>query len=451
VNIAVQFSNASLSGNYIVELNSSTAGYAFAEELIADGDGNITGEEIPCQMYAGTQSKATYYVDNHGGGQISINGTPCLYFSLDGNGSGYVVEFTESPVAGALVRQAGTIGPGLSAFSGNWVFEFQGTDSAGNPAAAAGMLSLSPSGSIVGSEDFADGIGSGNNLSKVPFLGTATYSGGPSGTGTIAISSSQGTSSFAYYPVSNTKMAIVSTDAANLAGWAEMQQGTFSTSSLTGTYVFLLSGSSPVSGDSMNPDPGYAHEVGEIVLDGNGNINGIFDLNESSFVIAAESLSGSYNMTSNGQGQAAVQDAYAPDTFDLYMISPSKAYVIDTGGENVMVGYLFMQQGGPFSNSSFAGQYAYLDLGATATAGWYVDVGQMTASSGVISSWAEYNTRGLSQSGTITQPIQTNGRGVVNLGTEVGSFALYLISPSQAATVGIGPDEAQSGVLSRQF
>ena len=122
-------------------------------------------------------------------------------------------------------------------------------------------------------------------------------------------------------------MAIVSTDAANLAGWAEMQQGTFSTSSLTGSYVFLLSGSSPVSGDGWNPDnPGYAHEVGEIVLDGNGNINGIFDLNESSLVIAAESLSGSYNMTSNGQGQAEVQDAYAPDTFDLYMISPTKAY-----------------------------------------------------------------------------------------------------------------------------
>ena len=452
VNIAAGFSNASLSGNYIVELNSSTAGYAFAEELTADGNGNITGEEIPCQMYAGTQSKATYYVDNHGGGQILINGTPCLYFSLDGNGSGYVVEFTESPVAGTLVKQTGTIGPGLSAFSGNWVFEFQGTDSAGNPAAAAGMLSLSPSGSIVGSEDFADGIGSGNNLSKVPFSGTATYSGGLSGTGTIAISSSQGTSSFAYYPVSNTNMAIVSTDTANLAGWAEMQQGTFSTSSLTGSYVFLLSGSSPVSGDGWNPDnPGYAHEVGEIVLDGKGNITGIFDLNESSFVIAAESLSGSYNMTSNGQGQAAVQDAYAPDTFDLYMISPNKAYVIDTGGENVMVGYLLMQQGGPFSTSSFAGQYAYLDLGATGTAGWYVGVGQMTASSGVITSWAEYNTRGLSQSGTITQSIQTNGRGVVNLGTEVGNFAFYLISPSQAAIVGIDPDEAQVGVLSGQF
>jgi hypothetical protein len=449
VNIAAEFSNASLSGNYIVELNSNVAGYAFAEELIADGNGNITGEEIPCQMYAGTQTKATYYVDNHGGGQISINGTPCLYFSLDGNGSGYIVESTESPVAGTLVKQTGTIGPGLSAFSGNWVFQFQGTDSAGNPAAAAGMLSLSPSGSIVGSEDFADGIGSGNNLSKVPFSGTATYSGGSSGTGTIAISSSQGTSSFAFYAISNIKMAIVSTDAANLAGWAEMQQGTFSTSSLTGNYVFLLSGSSPVSGDSMNAWSAY--EVGEIVLDGNGNINGIFDLNESSFVIAAESLSGSYNITSNGQGQAAVQDAYAPDTFDLYMISPNKAYVIDTGGENVMVGYLVMQQGGPFSNSSFAGQYAYLDLGAAQTI-WYVDVGEMTASSGVISSWAEYNADGgFSQGGTITQPIQTNGRGVVNLGPEVGNFAFYLISPSQAAMVGIDPDEVQFGVLSRQF
>jgi hypothetical protein len=390
-------------------------------------------------------------VDSFGGGQISINGTPWLSFSLDGNGSGYVVQETASPVAGALVKQAGTIGPSISAFSGNWVFQFQGTDSAGNPAAAAGILSLSPSGSISGTEDFADGIGSGSNLSKVPFSGTAAYSGGTSGAGTVAISSSQGTSYFAFYAISNTKIAIVSTDSASLAGWAEMQQGTFSTSSLTGNYVFLLSGSSPVSGDSMNPDTGYAHEVGEVVLDGKGNINGIFDLNESSFVVTAEGLSGSYNIASNGQGQAAVQDAYAPDTFDLYMISPNKAYLIDTGGENVMAGYLLMQQGGPFSNSSFAGPYAYLDFGAAQTI-WYIDVGQMTASGGVISSWAEYNgDGGFSQGGTITQPIQTNGRGVVNLGTQVGNFAFYLISPSQAAMVGIDADEAQFGELSKQF
>ena len=116
-----------------------------------------------------------------------------------------------------------------------------------------------------------------------------------------------------------------------------------------------------------------------------------------------------------------------------------------------MVGYLVVQQGGPFSSSSFAGPYAYLDFGVAQTI-WYIDVGQMTASGGVISSWAEYNgDGGFSQGGTITQPIQTNGRGVVDLGTEVGSFAFYLISPSQAVMVGIDPDEAQFGVLLGQF
>jgi len=448
-------SNASLAGVYVLEFHDDNATeYSFVGKMTSDGNGNVTGIGVAWGWGNGNNFTGTYQVDSGGDGHISTDGGIDLYFSLDEAGSGRLVTLGWGVKGiGKFVKQDEIANLDLASFSGSWVFSFNGHVQPWTVAAAVGILSVDQHGTVSGSEDFVEGTGLAS-LSKASFLGTATYNNGQ---GTITTNSSLGTSSFAFYPISANKLAIVSNDSVGdqLTGWAEKQQGTFSTSSLAGSYVFVLSGLE---------DYGAIQEVGRVVFDGSGGISGIADISGGGSVFAAESLSGSYSIDSNGIGKVTVQGSSWNDTIDFYMASSDEAYVIDTAG-GVVIGRSFLQQGIPFSNSSLNGTYAFLVSGTNPT-GVFSSVGIMrTEESGSIffafESWVVSSvgtscpfydgTNGIISAGTVVQPIQANGRGVVGFGQGAGNFAIYLIDPSHAVMVGIDPNETQSGTFSKQF
>jgi len=215
------------------------------------------------------------------------------------------------------------------------------------------------------------------------------------------------------------------------------QGATYSTSSVSGTYAFQMSGSDgsglPIS------------RIGSFVADGQGNITAaIEDVNDggssSTFVFTA-APSSNYTVGTDGKGEltlvhpdATVAGAVDTFTFTIALNSTSGGLMVETDGSSTMSGNFQLQA----VSTTFAGSYAFdftgVDLGSSNSASF---IGEFTTNSTSAITGGQMDVNdGASPSGvltispgTITQDptnFSTFGRGTLNLSTSINSQLLNL-------------------------
>lgn len=435
--VTISFSNASLEGHYALRLWGATGAnpYFVVGSFVADGMGGISDAVFDFNDLAAPTANATftasYSIQPDGRGTLNIlYGTNDIGWRLVmiGPDSARLNAFGDGDSgSGSLDRQDPTSFSG--GLSGPFVFAYNGVTSAGKFLGAAGMFTADGSVGITnGIQDtIDDGVAAGN----VGFTGTYGAVDGTTGRGQFSITVDTVTTHYAYYMLSSDRFLFSSaTGDRGLIGLALRQGGgPFSNASLSGEFVFELSGGMP----EYAPDQ-YAAD-GRFTADGLGTLSGgTRDANSSGTSVAVP-FTGTYTIDSNGQGYLSMVRTGATDHVRLYMVSPQVAFFVTRDRFLVASGQIRPQSGGPFATSSIKGTFGF-GLSGTELGSSTVYSGTLTidGEDGTVSGIADVNqagmpTEGIPVTGTFT--ISGNGRGVASLmfGTSSSTMGMYVTDP----------------------
>ena len=440
------FNKTSLKGQYAFTLRGigtpdTINSYFFVEGGVftADGNGNITSgtDDFVENFTAFSDSITGVYL-------INPDGSGTIQFNFPGGGAS-LYQITMSDVNHFYMEEAdgfGTSGGSgekqdTTAFSAipSGTFVYQAHDLVAG-AARVGAMSWA-GGNITGT---GDTLVSGVLLSPVSISGTAEVPGTSSGRGVVSITDDAGTSTYAYYVISSSKIRFLCGDAGALSiGQAEAQTGgPFSAASLSGNYAF---GS---AGETLNVQG--IHSVGVFAADGGGNItSGSFDTVQDGTPVTGMTLSGSvastYTVAASGRAVATLNlSTGATNQKVMYLVSPSRAYFFVNDATNVEDGTLDKQSTTAFTNSSMKGQYAlfmdgfdnnqtlpYRDRVGTWTPDGSGNVSTSYLASGYLPSVPPLGSTTVNNlSGTYSVP--TNGRATASVTGLSNNLLMYMVS-----------------------
>jgi hypothetical protein len=475
----VTLNNGLLNGQYAFFLSGvNTIGLsALAGSIIADGNGDIVGAE---ESFSGQSTTLTgitgsYYIGGDGRGLMTLNGAPNSnwlngqqIFALAVVDSTHVFleEFdgydpfniTFSPIAPLplgetlrgeldLQQTADFTVPPSGAFAFAW------THASSVPSAGyyGGVLNADSSGNILSfaidryvdgaTTSIVSGIYGAQSFSTVDSFGYGTVSVGPY--------------SLNYFLVDSGHLIVIgssSSDGTGLpSGHAYSQPATMP--SLAGTYIFTLTGSTPLftAGGGVNGSKPQALG-GWVTSDANGNLNGYLDTNNGvllsapvSGTLAASAIPGRWLMTLEGGGASS---------FALYPTS-SGLFIFQLDLQKSGTGTVALQSS---SAPGISGNYALsiqqpggIDVGRPANLG--LEVGAWTDISGQIVAGNSSTLSGtvdidqidgvfLAPSGNIwTQTPDQAVTGSISPGTQGRFMGLITINqtvtiPSQLGTLG---------------
>jgi uncharacterized repeat protein (TIGR01451 family) len=354
-----------LNGQYafLLQGGGAVAGYtAFIGSFTADGSGHIAGGLLDVNRTSGPvtglsilSAGSSYSVgaDNRGCLTLanSSGGVAAFRFTLgalDGSKhatQGQIVRFDDNTGAGArlqgsLMKQDPTAFANLAV--GNYVFGYQGVQSAGARLAAVGVYSADGAGHLTNFD--TDAIdGQGNSVSNFT-TGSGTYSFDAStGRGTSTVTNGS-TSNTVFYAVNSTEFFSMTTDALGpnlpiLSGLNQKQTATsYTQTSLdNNAYVYGLTAYDPSTGDDLVA-------VSQVQFTTNGVDTGEQDVNDGG-TVTTQPISGSLTISANGRmvGQNVV----------LYAIGTDSAVILLTN-TSVPFGYVQLQTG-PFTDASLSG------------------------------------------------------------------------------------------------
>ena len=455
------FSKGSLKGQYAYQiagydLTNNGAPYREAGYFVADGNGNLTSgsddfSEPGSNGVQNNSTSGTYSIANDGTGTLILNvAGNALNFSLTMvSTSEVLMNEADSGVSGPIAAIAAgradlqTASALSSVPSGTFVFRIHScvTCSGSDSASLVGAMNVA-SGKVTGLDDVLRGGLFDNNTGAALAITGSLNTPTSSGRGTGSITDATGTVNFIYYIVDAQHLRFLVSDSNAIGvGSAEAQSGTFSNSSLNGSYVFGSRADDSTAGINAQ------NTVGVFTAGGNGTIStGTMDsVQDGNSVAQAASLSGSYTVSSKGRvtltlspsGLGALEEV-------LWMVSPSRAFLLTDDTSKVEDGTLDQQQGS-FSTSSLNGQYSFsMDglespavTGSNAAAltrvGWIVWNGSGTLS------WNESVNNSLSgfdQPGNLsgTYSVASNGRTIATVNTlsiNSNDIVLYLVSGSE--------------------
>jgi len=446
------FSKASLKGQYAYQiagydLSNNGAPYREAGYFVADGNGNLTSgaddfSEPGSNGVQNNSTSGTYSIANDGTGSLTLNvAGNTLNFSLTMVSANEVLMNEADSGAIAAGRADLQSASALSSVpSGTFVFRIHScvSCSGGDSASLAGATSVA-GGSIKGFDDVLRGGVFDNNTGAALAITGSLNTPSSSGRGTGSITDASGTVNFIYYIVDAQHLRFLVSDSNAIGmGSAEAQSGTFSTSSLNGSYAF--GSRADDSTDGINAQ----NTVGVFTAGGNGTIStGTLDAVRDGISYTQVGLTGSYTVSSNGRvtvtlspsGLGAIQQVF-------WMVSPSRAYLLTDDATKVEDGTADQQQGS-FSNSTLNGQYAFSMDGiesanggtaALTRVGWIIwnGSGTLTWNESVNNSSSGFNQPGY-LSGTYS--VASNGRTtatVNNLSINNDDIVVYLVSGSNA-------------------
>lgn len=456
------FSNASLKGSYVYEIHGfDTAGNPYRQigVFTADGNGSITGGSDDSSGSAvGTHVSGSYTIGKDGTGVIGINtslGQIQLAATLVSTSSLQLIEADASVNASGRAELQSS--SALSAApAGTYVFRIHQEISAQSqsPAAEVGRLSIT-SGSAIGSMD--------ENLAGVftsPSI-SATF-GAPSGqgrgSGTLLNGSTNFTTNFVYYLVDvNNFVFLVTNVNAVGSGRAELQTGSVG-NGLSGNYVF---GS---RGDDSSFFAGIA-TVGQFNA-ASGTMTGTLDSSQNGTITSNANFSSCYTTSTNGRvvvGTLSGNTCSNTTVQVFWMVSPTRAFFLNSSGSSVEDGTADLQQSPNFSASAFSGQYSLTMDG--------VDTGaidgtqQLLSRIGTLQFDGAKNLRlnelangsfggaGAQSPGIITGTYSVGSNGRVTGQLNGGSFqtlVLYAVSGSQAYVLQTDPSFITSGMVRLQ-
>jgi uncharacterized protein (TIGR03437 family) len=217
--------------------------------------------------------------------------------------------------------------------------------------------------------------------------------------------------------------------------------GTCSTSTLSGTYFYVLGGSVQAQGGY------YAYaELGRLVANGQGSVSG---QSQSSLggVLANYTLVGTYSVQANCSGSMSLSangQAESPISFQVTNGGLGAVVAFSTPGE-VVTGRAFRQTAQAGSNQcstgSLTGAYGYLLTGVTAASGstaYYSDAGSVVSDGGGnLTSQDVVNLGGTTAQlqATGTYSIASDCTGTAQLTSQAGSGNYYFAVAGDGQTV----------------
>jgi hypothetical protein len=310
--------------------------------------------------------------------------------------------------------------------NGQYAFTLSGQN-AGASYVAAGSISFDGNGNITGG---TQDINSGGASAVTTTSGT--YHIGTDGRGNATVVTSGGTVNWQFAVVNHSRAFVERFDSGvqSASGTLEFQDASqFTLAGFTGSYAFNLSGANATN------RPGSLAMAGAMTSSGAGIISGgALDVNSAGSPSAGLSLAGTFTAPSAaGRGTMTLNSAFGTQNLAYYVVDATHVKVIETDAGAQLVGDVYKQPAGPFTNASIGGGFAFAFLGST-SAGVFGEGGVITLSAGnVTSGTMDINKNGnpqnsLAVSGTYNVADATTGRTTANL-TVGGSTYLYAFYP----------------------
>ena len=448
--------------------------------LTFNGSGGITAGAIDMNLNSGVQKNlpvtsgsSSYHVTSDQRGCMVITtsaGTQNYRFSL-GNitsgvaSTGHVIGFdTTGPFTTGIMRKQtpAAFGTGSSQVSGNYAFGVSSAQNtlntnngvSGGSFGAVGQFIFS-AGSVTGGEvDFnnngqLDGSSSNTNWPASPV-------GFSSGSYTVSSTNGRGTLSFTpnvtgattvttvIYVVSSTDVLVLDTDpqATNsiFAGEMLQQSGTLSGTPLSGNYVGYQSGLSTNCG----APPCSASRTTLLLLNASGsNITGNQWRNDAG-AFQFKAIGSGITYSATAQGRVIIPSSPGNNPPMFYLVNANQAFFLNQGS-SVESGFFQSQTGGPFSNSSASGTYAFGEIDPqVANSSDNLGVATFTPATTTINVTDDQNGSGgqnLGQSQSFTYSIDSTGLGTIpssgssctiSASSTTCQTIIFIISPTKA-------------------
>jgi hypothetical protein len=363
-----------------------------------------------------------------------------------------------------------------SSLKGQYGFSMSGIDLAGAYLARAGSFAADGNGKITAAlEDVVD-LGANPTTSIVAFTG-GTYDIQTNGRGVMILQNSNGGGlQLNFILNSTTQGVLLQTDlnAAASGGFSLQTPSNFTAAAVNGNYVVDLAGVAFSSTNTVAP----ITTIGQVVVDGNGNITGgTIDVKDGNTDTASGAIplsSGSYQMDlTNGNGANFGRGTMTVNNNDyaFYIVNSSRVLLIQEDSSGGSLGGARQQSGTiPTTNSEFTGDFVYLvggasvlgSKGALARAARFTADGQGGLSAISLDDNNDGSIHKISPGTNLTNAtyaIDTantgSGRGTFTFkDSGLGTFSnvFYMISPTQAVVqdtspglVTVGPMLAQTG------
>ena len=369
------FSNSSLKGQYAFLMTGQAPDGFIARigSFTADGNGGITGglelvrtATNALQILPFSAMTPAYSVSADGRGAVNLTnqtGTISFSFTMTSTTAGYISQTDGITGTSGTFELQDTNAFTQSGVNGSFVFDSSGFDPNGNLDSIVGQFTLNagtiPTGVF---DENNDGTPSGPQaITNGSYFLDAT-NGTTVGLGQMTFSGFL----YDFIIVNGKKIHLIEVPASgsNLpitVGTANGQTAAPATSAaFTGSYVFMTSGVG-----TQSPD----FKVGRFTPDGSGNLTSIA-LDEKQLgsniaqvphgTLSATTYSIDTNFPGSGRGIATFKDSsLGTYVFVFYMTNASTGVIQDNSAGIVGDGVILAQVGGPFSNGSVAGDYAF--------------------------------------------------------------------------------------------
>jgi len=451
---AGNFSAASVSGQYTYQFSgidlTTNASYVRAGVFTADGAGAITSgtdDFTEGSTAVSNPITGTYSVSNDGTGSatLTIAGATISYgLTLVSASKVYLIEL-DTGLVGAGVAEKQNTAAFSATPSGTFAFRMHTTSPTLLPTASVGVTTIS-GGVVTGNED----ANINGAITSTTLTGSFNAPDTVTGRGTATLTDSLGaTSTFVYYVVDTSNLRLFSTTSATVGlGRAQLQSGApFSNASLNGGFAFGM------KGDTASLFNGF-QAVGRFTSDGNGNISaGAEDAAQDGTISSNVSFSGTYSMASNGRAAVTVNGSGLPTQLIIWMVSPSRAFVLVNGATPVADGTLDAQQSAAFTNSSIVGQFGFVMDGFDTSPITYDRVGTLSWDGAghltlneLINASGSLNSAVLSGSYSVAQ----NGRATGSISNLSSNLVFYFISGNDGYVLQADQGFELAGMISKQ-
>jgi len=458
--VTVQLVNGSLTGTYAFGFSGRNAGGPFvaAGSIAFHGDGNIIGgtEDINTGAAATrTITGGTYTVGGDGRVSATVQtsaGTETWQMVLAGSGKLYATGFDNTGSWGGTLDQQV---PG--SFNAGQVlgrYAFSAASQSGFVQAGAfsanGSNGLVCSLSTCGLTDINNAGAASTNLAVTSGSYTTPNN---FGRGTLTLTTSFGTQTFAYYIISPTQLRLVELDPAFLAvGEALGQLGTpFSAGNFNGRYAMVVGGTGPT---------GQIGEGGTISLDGAGSVSsGSVDVNNHGTVQTGLATTGTYALTDATTGRSTLTLSVngANQQYVFYPQSMGTLYLLEIDS-TATVGRALETIGTLGDVSAWNGTYAARLTGSDLATGPQNVSGQLFPNgAGTFSGTLDINDNGAtSLAASISSGVYqvANAQANATFQTSSASFTpvalkIYLVNSDQALVLDVDTNRVLTGILQR--
>lgn len=456
---ATTFSNALLNGNYVVAVKGANAKGPFTLLAILQADGNGAIPTGHTFYNASTLSFGNFPVSGTynvaGDGRTTFNLTIATLDAITPDPitldavllsphHGMVVRFDSTATASGSIDKQAALPFSAAAMAGNYVFNFQGTDSAGQPETSVGTFTVDDKSNITG------GIQDTNDNGVI--TAGAAVMAAPTSVFDVIPDVGNGVFSYTTSPDGLRDYALVAIDANHIKFASnesnKVQLGDLyraSPANFSGSLVFGLRGLAGAGG------PAFA-AGGILNTDNRGGVlsSSVEDVNSGGAISLNSPLSGTYSASGSRvllklNGGAINLAAYP---------SMEGFQVIETDSSAIASG-VALQQTGEFSNATLNGNYG-ATLAGNSASGAFVALAQATADgNGHLTGMLNLNNNGSLQSDLAlngTYAMSSNGRAPGTLVTSAGSLNViyYVASKSQGLFIEVDGDRISQGVLVRQ-